>query len=370
MSTLQSFWPKANLLLLLALLGGVPATAKDVDIPSEVAALKHQFVFKTDDKVTRLGEYPTYVLIERNLDRSWKALRASKQNIDLTASNQEVLLVSNNYTNVVPAWEGFSADVSEDPATGERKYKAFYGGKEGQKVDGIYNQGNSFFAFQIGQQAMPTLAGRGIEKYYNLNEKLVKEAVASADVLGFARAFNAGDPSTQAVVAPSILELPSMVWMIEPHRGGEVARYYFVPKKITLKSGDVADAGSTLQVHWVKGLMSAKENPIEQLRRFRVTRTSAKVEPSGYNCVYAYLEIDGTDAKEQRFCGYAYQDLTPFYVKSPKFGLKEIKSFEGVKYKMDGTKVGSFTQSASVWKDIREFRQVDPAQLGSKILEP
>jgi hypothetical protein len=326
-------------------------------LPPEVQGLEHQFMSGNDDTKTRLGANPTYALLERAPGGTWSILAMSKYGIARTRSNQDLLLISRNYTNVVPAWSRCQLMFKEDPKTGERRLFTFYGCPTDWSKD--YAPPTSRFAYEVSRASIPTLSGYGAETYYGLATDELRRAVAQTHLIEEARAFNEGRksfPTTPSESAP--LALPAQVWMLMPNGRGEVGRYYFVPSKLKTQSNEYVDAGSTLNVQWVEGLLTSRTTPFEDMKRFKVYRRVGPTTPTDLGCVAAIIDFAERRNLDERFCGHNPAWGSPLWAVSPKLGEVKVVTVEGDAYGLRGDKLPNRAISFDVLQ-FDEYRVLD-----------
>ncbi len=336
------------------------ASAPSVPLPSDVQQLEHQFIMSKDDRASREGAHPTYVLLERDAARHFRTVAFSKRYIPMTRANQEQLFISQNFTNVVPAWNNYSADYREDPVTGKRRDVVFSSQDSDRRVK--YTPDVSVFSYTAGQQAMPTMVGRSMVRYTYLNTKALKSAITEANVLAEARAWNAGTksyPETAPQVTP--LLLPQQVWEISNRGEGEKGRYYFVPKKLTTRFGEYVDVGSTVYFERIQGLATRIKTPLDSMKRFKVYRWAPPGRGENFGCVNAIMDVAAEQNLDQRFCasGYALREWwMPVIAESPTLGEIAVWAAEGQAYARNGKSSNMRTLQLDIGgpNAIQEFR--------------
>lgn len=339
------------------------ASAPSVPLPPEVSALEHQFILEKDDRTLRQGANPTYALLERRSDNTYKVVAFSTSFIPFTRNRQEELFITQGFTNVVPAWDDFSVTYKEDPKTGKRTNYVFTSNTaENSDRKQNYGPGNSSFSYLLGTQAMPTLAGWGQLHSYGLSTSEVRRAVAQAHVLEEAKAWKAGTkqyPNTGPTVEP--LVLPPQVWLVETRAGGEKGRFYFVPTRLKTRFDDYVDANSTLYVARIPGLASEVPTPLADIKRFKVYRTSPPTSvTSNMGCAGMIMDIGNETNLDQRFCSYNHdgQWSLPVQAKSPTLGNIKVWAAEGQAYDLKGkpTNQRSLTLSFYGTYGLAEYR--------------
>ncbi|MDB5992714.1 MAG: hypothetical protein JWQ10_4117 [Herbaspirillum sp.] len=355
----------AATLLCFALAGC--ASAPSVPLSPEVQHLEHQFILVNDDRSLREGANPTYALLEFG-PGGYKLLALSKSYIQMTRANQEELFISNGFTNVVPAWTGYSIKYKEDPITGKRTNYVFEGGNVDRKI--AYSPASSNFVYSVGQQVMPTLAGYGIARYYGLSISEVGKSIAQTNLLDEARAWNSGAKRYPGV-APQIvpLTLSRQVWLLINSGDGETGRYYFVPTKLTTQYGEYVDASANVYFKHVEGIVTDVKTPIGDMKRFKVYGYSKRTAGDNFSCARAIMDIGAQTNLEQRFCGNSSDDglwsLPLLYAQSPAIsGEIKVLTVEGQAYNQNGTKrpIQSLGMNVGQRYGIQEFHVLPPAE--------
>lgn len=316
------------------------ASAPSTPLPPEVTSLEHQFILQKDDRALHQGVAPTYALLEHGADRKYKVVAFSTKFIPFTRNRQEEVYITQGFTNVVPAWDDFSVTYKEDPKTGKRTNYVFTSSTTDltdRKQN--YGPGNSSFSYVMGAQTMPTLAGWGRMYSYGLSTVEVRNAVAQANLLEEAKAWNAGTrqyPKTGPAIEP--LVLPAQVWLVQTNAEGESGRFYFVPTKLKTRFDEYIDANSTLYVARIPGLASEVVTPLADIKRFKVYRTSPPSTPNDLGCAGVIMDIGNETNLDQRFCsGNANGPWSlPLQAKSPTLGNVKAWAVEGQSYDLNG----------------------------------
>lgn len=349
------------------------ASAPSTPLPPEVMALEHQFIFQKDDRALRQGAHPTYALLEHGPDNTYKVIAFSTSSIPFTRDRQEEVYITQGFTNVVPAWDDFSANYKEDPKTGKRTNYVFTS-NSGENTDRKrnYGPGNSSFSYRVGSQAMPTLSGWGQLHSYAMSTSEVRKAVTQAHLLDEAKAWNAGTkpyPKTGPTIAP--LVLPPQVWLVETRADGEKGRFYFVPTRLKTRFDDYVDANSTLYISRIPGLASEVPTPLGDIKRFKVYRTSPPdAATTNYGCAGVIMDIGTETNLDQRFCSGNYDGLwaLPVQAQSPTLGNVKVWSVEGQAYDVKGkpTNMRSLVLSFYGRDALAEYR-VLPASEAARV---
>lgn len=342
------------------------ASAPSVPLPNDVQQLEHQFILEKDDRASREGAYPTYALLERDPAGHFRTVAFSKRFIPMTRANQEQFFISKNFTNVVPAWNGYSVEYHEDPVTGKRRDVVFSSQSSDRRVS--YTPDDSVFSYLAGQQVMPTMVGRAMVRNTYLNIKALKNAIAESNVLTEARAWSAGT-KTYRDSAPQVspLLLPQQVWEISGRGEGENGRYYFVPSKLTTRFGEYVDVGSSVYFERVQGLATRIKTPLDSMKRFKVYRWAPPSRGENFGCVDAIMDVDSQQNLDQRFCGsgYALREWSmPVMAKSPTLGEITVWAAEGQAYRRNGSSSNMRTLRLDVGgtNAIQEFRVLPPSE--------
>lgn len=331
---------RTPLVVVSAILAGC-ASAPSTPLPAEVTALEHQFILQNDDPVLRQGANATYALLERSPDNTYKVLAFSTTFIPFTRDRQEELFITQGYTNVVPAWNGYSLTYKEEPKTGKRTNYVFTSSiDETADRKQLYGPGNSSFSYRIATQAMPTLSGWGQVNSYGLRTLELRHAVAQSHLLEEAKAWNAGTkryPRTGPTAEP--LVLPPQVWLVETRAEGEKGRFYFVPTRPKTRFDEYVDANSTVYVLRIPGLASEVQTPFAEIKRFKVYRTSPPTPTTGnFGCAGVIMDIGNQVNLDQRFCSDNLdgQWSAPVRAKSPTLGTIKVLWVEGQAYDLKG----------------------------------
>jgi hypothetical protein len=334
-------------------LSGCATQKAGLPVPENVSALSHQFILSNDDAKTRLGAYPTYVLLEQRSGPTWNIIAISKQKIAITRSNQELLLVSRNYTNIVPAWNDVTSQYREDPVTGERKSFNFTGGTT-TKVTG-YGPENSRFAFLSSRYNVPTLSGvYGAQSYFGLDISELNQATVATNLLQEAQYFNEGKsnyPSKAPEIKP--LQMSRQVWRIESNGAGEKGRYYFVPSRILSKWDEYIEDGSILRLGYTLPGYESEKTPFEVLSRIKVY---GKYEGVHQICYQFLADFQSTVNYKGNTCPGFVNGQFPLRADSQTLMRNTpIKDVEGIAYGLSGRMKG---ESMKLRLDLSQISQI------------
>jgi hypothetical protein len=227
--------------------------------------LTHNFFGEKDDLIEKLGKNVTYALIELNSGGHWQLVALSKTRLSIRNEHQEMIQISNDYTNVVPSFDKFNIQYSEDPVTGVQSRwtldcllgrddivlkKTSYGPCNSEFFGGDQTSTAPRSTGQIIQEADrrwiygPGTSGSGRMVKPGFRTGALDKGVAETNLMANARAFNEGRP-----VAYNLSNLSSQhsalvvsdVWLVRARGRGDMERFLFKPEKYMNKGDPVTE---------------------------------------------------------------------------------------------------------------------------------
>lgn len=343
---------------LLAACANVP----EVPLADGVAELNHDFILGNDDAELRTGANPMYVLLDyHHGQKQYRLLAISKRPISFTRRNQELLYVTQNFTNVVPAWTDYYAHYDKDASTGTRSNYRFTSKLEGR---GNYSPERSRFSSR-------PMRNNDWADYLTLSQNELRKAISQTNLLFEARRWSAGSktfPDSGPVLQP--MTMPAVMLAIVPH-SGEKDRFYFEPERAITSDGEFVEVGSSLYFERVEGIATTKRSSFDSLKRARISRVDAPDRRGGFGgnhgCIWAFMDVEEQLNKEHRFCGNSYRSVAwnrPLWAETPVLGKVQVAELRGKRYTKDGKLTGAWQVSMG-FNEFEEYRLLSSAEAAS-----
>ena len=212
------------------------ATGTRFIIAEASSPLTHTIMGSGDDVSERFGPHVTYALIEK-VDGEYQVIRFSPNAMPIQNERQELLFISNNYTNLAPAWTGQMRFI-EDPLTHARSDYEFVctGAQQSAYKKESYSACNTdFHALAAGQ---PTMWKIGTTARFTLAPTSLDAVAAKLDLM--AKAASDAD------------------------------RFLFKPEAF-LSHGDAVAADREIKIPYMTGLFSSPEMPLASVSRFVIS---------------------------------------------------------------------------------------------------